>query len=143
MTKYKLLVAGILFSLFTVSCSMDTGGVKTSNNMEKYALEYVKDNNLLHESEVIAAYYDYTVSLDGTEAVILTNERLLYHNKETSDSSFLLKDITDVKHRAESLIGDIIEVYSANGDVFVIEVAPLNDGKLFLNVLKSKIAVLE
>ena len=56
---------------------------------------------------------------------------------------FLLKDIIDVKHRAESLIGDIIEVYSANGDVFVIEVAPLNDGKLFLNVLKSKIAVLE
>ncbi len=142
MNKYRVLAISIIFLSFITSCSMDTGGVKLNNNMEKYALEYIKNNNLLNEGEVISAYYDYTISLDGSEAVLLTNERLLYHNKETSDTSILLKDITDIQHREESLIGDIIEVYSENGDIFVIEVAPLNDGKLFLNALTSKTTAL-
>ena len=105
-TFFIVLILSLLYS-----CSMDEGGVTASNNMEKYAIEYIEANQLLEEGEKIIAYYDYTISLDGTESVILTDNRLLYHNAETFDSSMLLENISTIDYREESLIGHIIEVY--------------------------------
>ncbi len=129
----------LLFSFFFYSCSMNEGGVRTTNNMEKYALDYIKDNQLLEEGERISAYYDYTISLDGTEAILLTNSRLIYHNKETQTTVIKITDIVDIQNRTESLIGDIIEVTSQNGDIMMIEIAPLNQGETFLKALKLKV----
>lgn len=134
-SAYITLSALLLF----FSCSLNEGGVRAANNMEKYALDYIKKNQLVEESEKILAYYDYTISLDGTEAAILTSSRLIYHNSETLTSSVNLEDIRDVQHRKETLIGDIIEVTTADGEVWVIEIAPLNQGETFLKILKSKV----
>ena len=136
--KKLLLLSIIAFSF--ASCNMNEGCVRVSNNMEKYALEYIENNQLLNEGEKIMAYYDYTISLNGTEAIILTNTRLLYHNQETTNTSINLKNITDIQHRRESFQGDIIEVYSADGNIFMIEIAPLNNGETFLKILKSKVS---
>ena len=135
--KAKSIVTVFLAILF-FSCA-DVGGVRLSNNLEKYALDYIQENALLNEGEKIVAYYDYTISLDGTEAVILTNSRLIYHNKETFDTAVSLDAITEVQHRKESLTGDIIEVYANDGSVLLIEIAPLNGGETFLKLLMGKI----
>ncbi len=137
--KIKSIFITLLFPFFFYSCDMNEGGVRTTNNMEKYALDYIKDNQLLEEREKILAYYDYTISLDGTESVLLTDSRLIYHNNETQTTSIDITDIVDLQHRKESFIGDIIEVISKNGDIMMIEIAPLNQGETFLKILKSKV----
>lgn len=118
---------------------MNEGGVRTTNNMEKYSLEYIKENHPLVTGEKILAYYDYTISLDGTESVLITDSRLIYHNQETLTTSFNITDIVEVQHRKESLIGDIIEVSHKSGEMMMIEIAPLNQGETFLKVLRSKV----
>ena len=80
--------------------------------------------------------YDVTLSLDGTEAAILTTERLVYH-KGGKSSSIPLSDIADIRHRKETLIGDIIEIDSRAGIPMKIEIAPLNQGETFLNALRD------
>jgi hypothetical protein len=53
------------------------GGVKLSNEMESYAVEYLERHGVLNAKESLIAYYDATISLDGTEAAILTDERVI------------------------------------------------------------------
>ncbi len=110
------------------------GGVRLSNDMEEYALQYLEEYSILDPSENLIAYYDVTISLDGTEAAILTTKRVIYHKDGYTDS-IDLKDITDIKHRKETMIGDIFEIYSITGKSFKIEIAPMNQGETFKNVL--------
>ncbi len=138
MTRYTyLLVLAISFVLS--SCSMDEGGVRVSNNMEKYALEYLEDSQLLSPNEKILANYDYTIALDGTEAAILTDSRLIYHNANTMNTIMDITDIVSVDHHEESLIGDVIEVTNSSGELMIIEIAPYNQGSTFLKILRSKV----
>ncbi|HBC85894.1 MAG TPA: hypothetical protein DCZ94_02960 [Lentisphaeria bacterium] len=110
------------------------GGVKVSNDMEAYALKYIKENKILDGSEELLAYYDATVSLKGTEAAILTTKRIIYHKNGINDS-INLSDIEDIRHRKEVLTGDVIEISSASGKTMKIEIAPMNQGETFFNVL--------
>lgn len=110
------------------------GGVKLGNEMDEYALQYIDQQRLLEAGEEILAYYDVTISMDSTEAALLTSERLIYH-KDGGNMSIRLVDISDIRHRYESLVGDVIEVESTNGQTMKIEIAPLNQGETFNNVL--------
>ncbi|MBW1839060.1 MAG: PH domain-containing protein [Deltaproteobacteria bacterium] len=110
------------------------GGVRMSNEMEEYALAYIEEHDILNDTESIIAYYDVTISLDGSEAAILTTERVMYYKKGRT-TSIDLKNIDDVKHRYETLIGDILEISSTSGTIIKIEIAPLNLGESFYNAL--------
>lgn len=110
------------------------GGVKLSNEMESYATEYVEEHGILNAKESLIAYYDATISLDGTEAAILTDERVIYHLNGRS-TWIPLADITDVRHRTDPLMGDIIEIDSSSGVPMKIEIAHFNQGETFLNAL--------
>lgn len=114
--------------------STPEGGVKLGNEMDAYALEYIEQHGLIGPKEQILAYYDVTISMDGTEAALLTSRRLIYH-KNGADTSIALDEITDVRHRKEGLIGDILEIDSSTGQTMKIEIAPLNQGETFKNVL--------
>lgn len=109
-------------------------GVKMANEMDSYALKYIKEHKLLNNTESLIAYYDATMSMNGSEAAILTTEHVMYHKGGTT-TSIALKDIADVQHRRESLVGDIIEVKSKSGMRLKIEIAPLNQGESFYNAL--------
>ena len=137
MIKYNYYLLAILTSTLFFSCNMHEGGVRVSNDMEKYAFEYINDNHLLNDDEKLMAYYDNTIACDGTDAIILTDLRLIHHNKQTKNTSINLEEITKIHHRYESLIGDVIEVYISDGSIFKIEIAPLNNGETFLKVLNS------
>lgn len=112
------------------------GGVKLGNEVDTYALEYLEEHEVLEPGEEILAYYDVTIAMDGTEAAILTDQRVMYH-KAGKTTSILLDDIADVRHRYESLIGDIFEIQSTSGRTMKIEIAPFNQGETFKNVLMA------
>lgn len=117
------------------------GGVRVGSNMESYALEYLKEGDLLESDEKVVAYYDATVNLSGSEAVILTDNRVIYH-KDNTNSVIPLSQIERIEHEEQALVGDVIQVFSKSGDVMVIEIAPLNNGKLFLSALQNRVAQL-
>ena len=112
------------------------GGVRMNNEMDRYALEYIEKHKLLEPSEQVVAYYDVTIALDGTEAAILTTERVLYH-KQGRTTAIDLADIDDVQHRNEGLVGDVIEIKSKKGQRLKIEIAPMNQGESFVNALRD------
>ena len=113
------------------------GGVRANNNMEKYALEYIENNNILNGREEIIAYYDYTISLSSKECVILTNERIIYHNIHTYTKHILLENIKNINHREHIIDGDVIHIQgTGNGEFMTIKIAYLNDGKYFYEMLK-------
>ena len=114
--------------------SGDEGGVRLPNQMAQYALDYLEKNDILEPDEELLAYYDVTVMLNGTEAAILTTKRVIYHRGGQSTAIFL-KDVEDIQHRYESMIGDIIEITSTSGVTMKIQIAPLNQGETFYNVL--------
>ena len=110
-------------------------GVKFGNEMDQYALDYLHEHGLLDEGEVVRAYYDATVSMDGTEAAILTNRRVLYHRKG-STIEMAIEEIVEVDFRDEGLVGDVIEIVDSRGEALRIEIAPLNDGAAFFRALE-------
>lgn len=136
--KTSRIVLGVLAAIAAAFIiwvlSTPEGGVKLGNEMDRYALEYIEKHNLLNHTEKLIAYYDETISMNGSEAAILTTERIIYH-KDGRTTSIDLRDAVDVQHRYQSLIGDIIEVRSKLGERIKIEIPPLNDGESFYNAL--------
>ncbi len=130
-----LLVVALIGALIWLGSGPEAG-VRLSNEIEPYALEYIEANDILLPNEEIVAYYDYTVRLDSSEAAILTNERIIHH-VDGRNTAIALTEIQDIQHRYESLIGDIIEISSTSGEFMKIEIAPLNQGETFKNVLES------
>ena len=123
--------------LILTSCLDKEGTVRVGSNMEAYALEYLENHEVLYQDEKILAYYDYTISLDGTTAAILTETRLIYHNQETVTSYLLLDEITQIDHYEKSIEGLFIEVWKGD-ELMVIEIAHWQNGDRFLNLLKKK-----
>ena len=141
--QYVCLMKNIIFTfvlstlLILTSCLGKEGTVRVGSNMEAYALEYLKNNEVLYQDEKIFSYYDYTISLDGTKAAILTENRLIYHNQETVTTYFLLDDITQIDHYEKSIEGMFIEVWKGD-EMMMIEIAHWQNADIFLNLLKKK-----
>jgi hypothetical protein len=133
-----LTLAGAVVVALVIAWLLSTpeSGVKMANEMQSYALEYLAKHKILNQAERIVAYYDETISMDGTEAAILTTERLIYH-KDGRNTAMPLSEILDVRHHYETLNGDIIEVIGVRGDRMKIEIAPLNGGEAFVRALND------
>jgi hypothetical protein len=116
--------------------STPESGVKLANEMDAYALEYLDEHRILEPGEELLAYFDATIRMDGSEAAILTSERVIYH-KARNTIAIRLEDVRDVQHRYEGFIGDVFEVYSGSGRTMKIEIPPLNQGETFKNVLMT------
>ena len=112
------------------------GGVRLGNEMEEYALTYLADNQILNEGEQIVAYYDATLTLNGREAVILTDERIIYHRNDRNEF-ITLEDITDIQTESDTLIGDTFLIFGQPGQTMQFEIAPLNGGSTFQRVLDN------
>jgi len=126
---FALIVAGVVWL-----ATGPEGGVRTSNDMEDYATDYLEKHRILDPSEDLIAYYDHTMTMDGTEAVILTSKRLIYHKRGRNDS-INLADIDDINHRNDGIIGDVFEVFATSGKIMKFEIALWNGGETFKNIL--------
>ena len=114
--------------------SLPEGGVRLGNEMQRYALDYIAEHDLVEPDETILAYYDATFSGSGTEAAILTDQRLIYHFQGTT-TSMLLQDVADIQHSQDPLLGDIIVAIDRSGQAMRIQIALWNDGVTFHRVL--------
>lgn len=141
-THYVLIGCGTIAGLFAIIIlagfiwllTGPEGGVRLPNEMEDYAKKYLKRHQVLDGSEELLAYYDATISMDGSEAAILTTKRVIHH-KNGDNTTIDLAEIDDVQHRNEPLIGDVFEISANSGKTIKLEIAPLNQGQTFKNVL--------
>jgi hypothetical protein len=136
------LIVLLFFGAIAYFATGPEGGVRLTNTMEDYALEYIEEHDLLAEGEKVIAYYDVTVGLSGSEAAILTDSRLIYH-KSGRNSEMALADVETIETDGDGMGGDVIRVLSKNGDAMVIEIAVFNQGELFIKALEDKVAAVQ
>jgi hypothetical protein len=112
------------------------GGVRLGSEMEEYAIDYQRENGLLNQDEVILAYYDYTISLSGSESAYLTDQRIFYQ-KDGNVQEIPLEDVVAVTYEYDDLIGYTIFVDGNENSTLRIEIAIWNGGEIFLDELKG------
>jgi len=133
--QIKKITIALICILFISSCDLEnTGGVLTSNQLPQSVIEFVENNNILDDERIIA-YYDVTVTLNNSESAILTDKNLIYY-KRGNISKMSLNEISFIKVDNDCF-GVCITATSAT-DVMRIEIAPLNDGEVFAELLKSR-----
>mgnify|MGYP001223703947 CR=1 FL=1 len=132
--KLKLLVLPILVFIIS-SCDLENpGGVLTYNQLPQSVIEFFEKTDIL-ENEQIIAYYDVTIVLDNSESAILTNRNLIYY-KNGRIEKFPLDLIANID--AENCFGLCIIVSTRDDRTMKIEIAPLNGGDLFLELLRKQ-----
>ena len=136
--KNLALVIGSIFGLCMLMCvggmvwlmTGDEGGTRMANEMETYAVEYIEQHNLLKPGEEIVAYYDVTIRLSGTEAYLLTDQRLIHHQPGI-DHIVYLTEIDEVHVNRDEIGSTIIEIFTDDDRHMKLEIAVLNGGEAF------------
>jgi hypothetical protein len=132
--KIKKLSIALICTLLISSCDLEnTGGVLTANQLPQSVIDFVEDKNIL-EDEYIIAYYDVTITLNNSESAILTDKNLIYY-KSGNISKMRLNEISFI-NVDNDCFGVCITATSPT-DVMRIEIAPLNDGEVFADLLNS------
>jgi len=133
--KLKLLALPLVIFLIS-SCDLENpGGVLTYNQLPASVIEFFDKTDILENEEIIA-YYDVTLVLDNSESAILTNKNLIYY-KYGRVVRFPLGSIVSVE--AEDCFGLCIVAITRDDRVMEIEIAPLNGGDLFLDLLRKQV----
>ena len=133
--KLKLLTLPLVIFLIS-SCDLgNPGGVLTYNQLPASVIEFFDKTDIL-ENEQIIAYYDVTIALDNSESAILTNKNLIYY-KYGRVVRFPLSSIESIE--AEDCFGLCIVATTRDDRVMEIEIAPLNGGDLFLELLRKQV----
>lgn len=111
------------------------GGVLTYNQLPKSVITYIDKNKIISDEEIIA-YYDYTITLNNSESAILTNKNIIHYKSGRIEKISLdaIKSISEVKN----CYGLCILITSLNNKKILIEIAPLNGGDLFLQLLEDQ-----
>jgi hypothetical protein len=120
-----VVVMGIVLVIALVVWRWDkpTPEVKLSNEMDSYALDYIKSHNILQPGEELLAYYDETMAMDGSEAAIVTTQRVIYC-KEGRVTSLALNVIDRIDYKKEDVIGNLILCHAASGQTISIVIGP-------------------
>lgn len=111
------------------------GGVMLAHNLDEESHAQIESYDILDDDENVVAYYDATLSLDGTDTAILTDKRVISHFNG-KNTAILLRDIKRIDHHED--VNDFITVVSNDGERIVIEIALFNGGHVFLNALKDE-----
>ena len=134
--KLKLLALPLVIFLIS-SCDLENpGGVLTYNELPASVIEFFDTTDIL-ENEQIIAYYDVTLVLDNSESAILTNKNLIYY-KYGRVERFPLSSIVSIEE--EECFGLCIIASTSDSRVMKIEIAPLNGGDIFLELLRKQVA---
>ena len=133
MSRTAIIVIAIA-CLFVATCA--GGAVALLANMEAYANERLAKDKVLQPGEKVQAYYDVTLQLDGSEAALVTDQRVIYTRGSTV-TAIPIADIASVQRGDGAAGGDLFTIVSKDGTRIVIEVAPFNGGDGFYSTLES------
>ena len=137
MKKFSIFVF-LIFLLHGCDLS-NPGGVLLSNQLPDSVVEYIDEKGIL-ENEYIIAYYDVTLSLDNSESAILTNKNVIYYHESGRINKIPLNQIKSIAQEDCILALCIFITPNPNqGPMMKIEIAALNSGDLFLDLLKEEV----
>ena len=132
--KKILLTLTLLICL--VGCdSENPGGVLTNNQIPKSVFEFIDEKNIL-DGEYIIAYYDVTITLNNSESAILTNKNVIYY-KGGRVIKIPINKIKNIDNEKD-FFGFYIYITPKYGPLMTIEIATMNGGELFLDLLKTE-----
>ena len=125
----------VLFAFWMLACAnLDREqGVSLPNQLDEISRGYIRDKGLLQEGETVRAYYDVTVSLDGSEIALITDRRVVYH-KDGVTTDLPLADIQDVSRTQEALSDNFL-ITGRGGQMLQVSIAPMNGGDTWAQVL--------
>ena len=108
-----------------------------SNQLPDSVIEYIDEKGIL-EDEYIIAYYDVTLLLDNSESAILTNKNVIYYHESGRINKIPLNQIKNIAHE-DCFLALCIFITPNQGPMIKIEIAALNSGDLFLDLLKEEV----
>jgi hypothetical protein len=115
--------------------STELSGVIMGTQVPPAITAGLRGRGLLGPTEELLAYYDASMSLDGSEISFVTRDRIVYA-RGGQTVAMPLAEVDEVTHRSETL-AEIIEVRTTQLQRMKIELAALNDGAAFLRVLED------
>lgn len=128
---------GVVVGLMALGASSDgQNGVVLGAQVAPQTVEALRARHLLKPDEPLLAYHDATVSLDMSEVTLVTPSRVVYAHRETT-AAMALADVTKITHHTEGLLGDVIDITSADGRAMRVQIAPLNGGESYVDVLET------
>jgi hypothetical protein len=130
-------MCGVVAGVAALGASTDgQGGVILGAQVPAKTLDALRERQLLGPKEIPLAYHDATVALDMSELTFVAANRIVHARGETV-VALPLVNVTKITHRSESIIGDVIEVSTNDGLTMRVEIAPLNGGESYVNVLED------
>ena len=136
-----ILLGFVGLSLLGCSSCLDNlnrQGVKLHNEIDAKSENQMRNNGLIDVGEHPLAYYDTTLSLDGSESFLVTN-LALKHYRHGQINEMSLMDIDSVEQQDAGLDGYRV-IASSGQRKLILVFAPLNDGPLFLAELREQVA---
>lgn len=115
--------------------SLPEAGVLTELELDEESRKHIAAHVSLDDDEEIVCFYDSTLQVNGTEASLLTTKRLVSW-KGTRTSEMAVAEIVRVTWRDVPLQGDVITAYDESGRELEVAVAPMNDGKTFVEAME-------
>jgi hypothetical protein len=128
---------GVVAGLVALDASSeDQGGVILGAQVPQKTLDALRERQLIGPKEVPLAYHDATISLDMSDLTFIAPNRVV-HVKGATVAALPLMNVTKITHHTEGLIGDVIEITTSDGKNMRLEIAPLNGGESYVNVLED------
>jgi hypothetical protein len=121
----------------TLVDSGDRGGVKLAADLPPYAQRIVADRKLLLDGEKLVAFYDETISLDGSELFMLTDRRLV-HIAGGRTQSIPLDQIEAIDKKESGIEGETLLVRTRNAEYMQVTIALMNGADIFHDVLRAE-----
>lgn len=121
--------------LMLIGLTMPEGGVRTGQNMEQYAADYISNRGILEPGETIVLYYDETADMDSTQCVILTDQRLIYHSLG-GDTVMQADQVIEVT-QDDVFLGTMITVKDTADQYIWFEVFVGEHEPMFINALED------
>lgn len=110
------------------------GGVVVGMPLPPHAVAALMKHQLLEPGERPLAYYDATISLDGSDLSVLTNRRVI-RLEEGRKTAWPWSEVTAVDHANDGLGADVFTFHHRTGALLVVRVDALNHGDLFQTAL--------
>jgi hypothetical protein len=127
---------GVVVGLAALGAAGDgPSGVVLGAQVPQKTVDVLRERRLLAANEGLLAYHDVTVQLDMSEITFVTAKRVVYARGETV-AALPLADVTRITHRDEAL-GDTFDIATADGRSIRIEIAPLNGGAAYADILEN------
>ena len=128
---------GVAVGLMALGASSDAPtSVILGAQVPAPTVDALREKKLLGPREQLLAYYDATIRLDMSEVTFVTATRTV-HAQAGTVATMELADVSKITHRSQGIIGEVIDLVGDDGSTMKIQIAPLNGGESYVDVLED------